>query len=411
MIDVLKNQKYRVFLITDFLSIIGDGLFYIALMTFATSISKNGYAISLVSISETLPLLFTFFTGLLADLSTNRYKDLKNIYFMKTIIYLVVALILGFSSSLITLIVICILNFISDCLGRISIGICSIAPQMIFKQEQWEDSSALYSTNQQIAQIISQSIGGALVLYFTFKNIAFINTGIFLLVFFIFIFNKNVILNVYKTYTKDSSKQGNKNVKQELTDFFKLKNNKSYFELFQSLLSITIINSVLSTIPSILSIAFINFNTSFNYSIFLTFLLSGNTISTILGSTVGIKITKNKNLNRYILYANLVSIMFFISISINKIILSLIMSWILYFIIGIVNPKLNTLFRKTIPIEEYAKITGAFGSFMSIGSVLGSIIYNLSASKNIFVFTTSMTIILTVYFIYTVLGKKEKRKE
>lgn len=412
MIDILKNKKYKVFLITDFFSVIGDGLFYIALMTFARSISDNGYAITLVSISENLPLLFTFFTGLVADSSANKYRDLRNVFFTKSVIYLIVALIMGFSPSITFLIIICILNFCSDCLGRMAVGMSSVVPQIVFEEKQWEDSSGLYAINQQVAQIISQSLGGFLILYYSFKGVALINVAIFLFVFIYFIFNKKIISEIfYSSKNKDAIVyQEKKSIKNELVDFFKLRKNAVYSKLFQSIISITLLNSILATIPSVLSIAFTNFKTTLDYSIFLTFLLSGNTISVILGSSLGIKITKGKELSRYLLYSLLITIGFFLSISVNQLFISLIMSWILYFNIGIINPKLNALFRKTIPVKEYAKITGAFGSLMSIGSVLGSIVYNLAASKNITIFTILMVLLLIVYSIYNIIDLLAEKK-
>lgn len=48
-------------LVSDLISNFGDTLYFIALMTYVTEIKSSNLAISIVNISETIPILFTIF--------------------------------------------------------------------------------------------------------------------------------------------------------------------------------------------------------------------------------------------------------------------------------------------------------------------------------------------------------------
>lgn len=61
MRKILKNKLYLKVLVSDLISNFGDTLYFIALMTYVTEIKDSNLAISIVNISETLPILFTIF--------------------------------------------------------------------------------------------------------------------------------------------------------------------------------------------------------------------------------------------------------------------------------------------------------------------------------------------------------------
>lgn len=69
----LKNREFRWITMSDWFSVIGDSIFYLALINFASTLSNPALAISLVTISETLPDALSFVAGYLCD------KTKKNI--------------------------------------------------------------------------------------------------------------------------------------------------------------------------------------------------------------------------------------------------------------------------------------------------------------------------------------------
>lgn len=52
----IRNKLYRYITISDSLSVIGDSIFYLALIAYASQLPDSIFAISIISLSETFPL-------------------------------------------------------------------------------------------------------------------------------------------------------------------------------------------------------------------------------------------------------------------------------------------------------------------------------------------------------------------
>ena len=96
MKKLLKNKLYMLTFVNDMLSNFGDVVYYLALMSYVLQLPDAKLAISIVSISETLPILAGFVMGYFAVRTTDKIKKiLKNIYF-RTGIYFLIGFVNGF---------------------------------------------------------------------------------------------------------------------------------------------------------------------------------------------------------------------------------------------------------------------------------------------------------------------------
>ncbi|MCS4487901.1 hypothetical protein [Streptococcus sciuri] len=71
--NILK--KYQIYIsvfISDLLSDFGDTLYYLALMNYVLLVPEHQFAISIVTLSESLPILFKIVLGHLADKTTKK---------------------------------------------------------------------------------------------------------------------------------------------------------------------------------------------------------------------------------------------------------------------------------------------------------------------------------------------------
>ena len=83
MKKLLKNKLYMLTFVNDMLSNFGDVVYYLALMSYVLQLPDAKLAISIVSISETLPILAGFVMGYFADRTTDKIKTiLKTLYFL-----------------------------------------------------------------------------------------------------------------------------------------------------------------------------------------------------------------------------------------------------------------------------------------------------------------------------------------
>ena len=80
---------------------IGDRLFYTALLSSAALLnSRSDLAVMLVSLSETLPLLFGFILGSLADKRSNKTLHLVQSGWVRVVIYFLIGLLFTHSTTL-----------------------------------------------------------------------------------------------------------------------------------------------------------------------------------------------------------------------------------------------------------------------------------------------------------------------
>ena len=114
MRKILKNKLYLKVLISDLISNFGDTLYFIALMTYVTEIKDSNLAISIVNISETIPILFTIFFGIIADRTLNKVEMIIKTLWLRVVLYLLVAVVMNFKPSIIVVIFASIVNLIAD---------------------------------------------------------------------------------------------------------------------------------------------------------------------------------------------------------------------------------------------------------------------------------------------------------
>lgn len=117
---LLKNRIYRFITYSDILSVIGDSLFYLAFLTYASTLENSAIAISIISISESLPEIFSIFTGVYADKVEDKAK--ADIYsnFLRMFIYFFVGFSFLIFKDLKLVIIASIFNLVSDIIGTFS---------------------------------------------------------------------------------------------------------------------------------------------------------------------------------------------------------------------------------------------------------------------------------------------------
>lgn len=114
----LQNRNFRQLTINQWISTVGDTIFYLAFLNYVADASFAPLAILLITISETLPQVLQIFLGVLADFQHHRVLKYTMISFAKFLLYSIVSLSLsGQSFSLLLVAFICLINLLSDTLS------------------------------------------------------------------------------------------------------------------------------------------------------------------------------------------------------------------------------------------------------------------------------------------------------
>lgn len=248
MRKILKNKLYLKVLISDLISNFGDTLYFIALMTYVTEIKDSNLAISIVNISETIPILFTIFFGIIADKTLNKVEMIIKTLWLRVILYLLVAVVMNFKPSIIVVIFASLVNLVADTLGQFENGLFYPISNRIVQKLEREEAMAFRQTVVSTMNIVNQSFGAFLITILSFSHLAFINSLTFAISLLIMLVIKNQINDYYEEMNstskiskfdfKSSFSEVVSNLKLSINHLFSIGNMKA------ALLVIPILNGV-----------------------------------------------------------------------------------------------------------------------------------------------------------------------
>lgn len=177
----LNNKNYRQFSIASFLSNIGDILFYLAFMTYASKVQNYSLALSLIAISESIPKLFEIFGGYFADKTKHKFKNIFLMAIIRTILYTIVGILFISKVSEWTLVIsVVIINFFSDSFGSYSGGLVSPLIVDLVGKENFGEAEGFTNGINQVVNTFAQFIGAGLLLVMSYSSLAFLNAFTFL---------------------------------------------------------------------------------------------------------------------------------------------------------------------------------------------------------------------------------------
>lgn len=178
---IRRNLIYRRMMVAGAISTLGDSIYYVALMTYASLLPDSTRAIMWVSLSETLPSVLHIFFGVLADQTRGKVRRIGVTYVHRMICYGIIAFLMGFTPSQGLVGMIALLNFISDLWGKYSSSLYLPFSVRVVENAELEQASGLMSAVQRVCGIIAQLAGSVLVLWLSFQALAVFNSITFAL--------------------------------------------------------------------------------------------------------------------------------------------------------------------------------------------------------------------------------------
>lgn len=134
----IQNRDFRQLTINQWISTVGDTIFYLAFLNYVADASFAPLAILLITISETVPQVLQIFMGVLADFQHHRVLKYTVISLVKFVLYAIVALSLSGRSFFLMA---CILYLFNESLvGYIELLFRSHANSYFYKNH-WERTS------------------------------------------------------------------------------------------------------------------------------------------------------------------------------------------------------------------------------------------------------------------------------
>ncbi|HEV0548487.1 TPA: MFS transporter [Streptococcus pneumoniae] len=356
----LQNRDFRQLTINQWISTLGDTIFYLAFLNYVADASFAPLAILLITISEILPQILQIFLGVLADFQHHRVLKYTVISFAKFLLYSIVSLSLsGQSFSLLLVAFICLINLLSDTLSYFSGAMLTPIFIRIIGQDHLAEAIGFKQSTVSLVKTISNILGGVLLGILSIQFISLLNALTFLIAFLGILFIKTDLLKVEKTINYQGLSV--KSFCQHLLQSSKLiwNMNKVLLVLFIISTSQAVINVTVPVSTLFLrNQPFLNLQTGQSLALLSTFELSalivGSLVSGYLQHTISIKTA---------LYASLViQLLLLVGFATVRFDWILIFSTLDAFFAGVLSPRLQELVFKQIPEESMGAVQSSIGA-------------------------------------------------
>lgn len=416
---ILQNKLFMGTFISDMLSNFGDVLYYLALMNYVLLLPEAKFAISLVTLSESLPFLTMIFMGMWGDCTKKKVDTILVTLLFRTGLYLLIGLAMGFQPALWVVILAVLVNLLSDLAGQYEDALHIPLSLRIIPMEDREAMYAFRQGASSILKILFQSSGAILAGLMSYQHLAFFNAGTFVvsaLIMMILRPSLNKLLKDKPIHSSVENREGErhfiKNTWNSLQQSYQTVQNISVLKT--SIFTIAGLNAVFAAENALLllnmkenpSFAFINPATTIATVTVVT--LIGN----ILGSVLVTTLLKKVSMEFLLKISVFMPPALFIGFLLHSIYIIFLVNFLTMIIVGIFQPKMNAFIISSLPEEHLATISAGISSFSTLGLVLcqmlvAVLVTFLSSAQIAFLFL----ILSSILFFYTLKVPRKNAKQ
>jgi len=176
----IKNKFFRQHMLISWASLLGNSLYYLALLTYVSSTNYPELGILIITASEMTTHLFQMILGAMADSVKHKVKRLIQSGLFRGMAYLAIGAIMLSTEALWGLIAIGILNIFTDLFGTLAGLIKYPFLKFMVKEEEMEEAIGINEAVAGGISSLSGFVGVVLVAFLGFYTLAFLNAFIFL---------------------------------------------------------------------------------------------------------------------------------------------------------------------------------------------------------------------------------------
>ena len=416
---ILQNKLFMGTFISDMLSNFGDVLYYLALMNYVLLLPKAKFAISLVTLSESLPFLTMIFMGMWGDRTKKKVDTILVTLLFRTGLYLLIGLAMGFQPALWVVILAVLVNLLSDLAGQYEDALHIPLSLRIIPMEDREAMYAFRQGASSILKILFQSSGAILAGLMSYQHLAFFNAGTFVVSALIMMILRPSLNKLLKDNPIHSSVEN----REEERHFIKNTWN-SLQQSYQTIQNIFILKTSIFTIAGLNAVfaaenALLLLNMKENPS--FVFINPATTIATvtvvtlvgnILGSVLVTTLLKKVSMEFLLKISVFMPPALFIGFLLHSIYIIFLVNFLTMVIVGIFQPKMNAFVISSLPEERLATISAGISSFSTLGLVLcqmlvAVLVTFLSSAQIAFLFL----ILSSILFFYTLKVPRKNAKQ
>ncbi|MET3557594.1 hypothetical protein ABID29_000704 [Streptococcus rupicaprae] len=377
MRKIISNRLYMTVFSVDMLSNFGDTVYYLALMDYVLRLKETQLALSLVTLSETIPIFTLLFAGVWADKTKNKVDTIIATQWIRALLYLVVGLVMGFQPSLWIVIVASLINTISDIAGQYE-GMLYIPLSLRIVPD--EDRQAMFGFSRSVnaaLSVVFRSSGALLIGFLSYQNLALFNAGTFLVCSLVMLSLKMTFLKLLEEQPLEAPtpRQGIlKDTKESLALAYQALAKYPFLKLVVQLLALGNGLGTATTSLSVLMLkenpASIMISPAMTLSIIVIFKLLGNILGSLLTGPISKKISMI-NLLRISLFSTLLLYLSYFIVNVYGVVL---FSFLGAVAAGAFQPKMSALFYRLIPENHLATVGAGVDTLCYLGMVASQVL-------------------------------------
>ncbi|NQO18923.1 MFS transporter [Streptococcus suis] len=418
MKKIICNKIFLFSYLADVISNFGDTLYYLALMNYVLFLPDTKFALAMITVSETLPILSGLFMGIWADRTKKKLDTILATLVLRFVLYALVGLLMGFTPALWIVAVVCVVNFLSDLAGQYENGLYMPLSLRVLEAEDRETAMAFKNTVGGILMIVFRSSGAILIGFMSYQNLAFFNAGTFLV-------SLAIMAGLRPAFAKLLKENPIQQAEQVETETGIVKGiGQSIKESYQAVQNIPVLKASIITIASLNAIfTALSPLVILNMKEFSDFVIvnAGTTVAlisilfsvgSILGSSIGMALFKNVSLTDLLKFSTMMPVLLFSGFFLHNIYVVLAVIFVTAVTLGIFNPKMSALVMNELPEDKLATVGGGIDAFCQIGRVAGQALVALMVT---ILSATSISLIFLLLSVglvsYTILvGRKPKNE-
>ncbi|MDR2748832.1 MAG: MFS transporter [Bifidobacteriaceae bacterium] len=400
---LLKNKPYRYLFFSNQLSVICAGFYYIALITLADTLPNPKIGVLMISVLSQIPIFLNFILGIIADKSKDRFKGIISNSIFATVIFLIISFLVVFASgNYILFSIIVALYCVSSLLDYYTTYLKVPFLPLIVKKDDYQEAIGVNQAFKQTMTFLANAIGAVFILWFSFQNIALINSGLIICSLLLFLaVSKSIKSKTENKLPKPdlSKKIFSKGTIKDIKELFEIK------EVFYAIVSATFINSIFAT-GFTLIIMHLVADSSFaliSYQFSIVSIEGVEFAGVVLGGLIGIIVFKKMSIKGIINIVFAGAFIWFGAFFIDNFIALIIVSFLVAFFTAIVSAKSTTVAFEKIAPEKLSTISGIAFTFGNIATPVLILIFSSLAvmlhMRLVIIILTAFTLICFLFLL------------
>ena len=404
-----KNGVFASLSLSRIFNTLGASIFNIVFVVFASSMPNPKFAIAVANFIVLVPTFFTIFAGIKADKTVHKARWLIYFGYLQALLFVLVAFMTR-SSSYLAFSAVCLMNILSDIISDYRSG---LQMPILKKNVPEKDLMEAFSFTQLISflcSLVGQALGVWLltVSQQDFFLVALVNALTFLL-------SSTILYLVRRRLTHDPVVISEKKapLKEELKKMYtssKLIFDQEGSSNFLKLLAqILIVNAMAGSLIALYNLYLLDnpiFQLSFSQSLLVL-------QTTLVLAIIAASLTPNDyfsrlSLNQLTLWAALTMILLAVSNFLHlPVFVGIAFGFLLAYISGKINPKINTLLLSKLPSDVLAQTSSFLSLLFSFSVPFGTMVFSSLALWNM----NASWLIFSIIGVIALLLSIEKKKD